>query len=171
MILRATASAGFSWRARAERSPVATGGLRSGLTLVEVMLALAIMLIALVAVGRLVDIGTQSGFDARMTARGNRLAEAKMGEVEAGAIPLEAPSEGTFEEEPAWSWKVTPEPQGPANLYLVTITVSRDISGRKFEISQSQFLVNPKAVGSAAQAEKPGETSTEPDTGTGGTMP
>lgn len=140
---------------------------RQGLTLIEVILGLAIMLIALVAIGRLVDIGTDSGFEARMTARGNRLAEVKMAEVEAGAIALDSTSEGTFEEEPAWSWRVSPEPQGPANLYLVTVTVSRDNSGRVFEISHSQYLVDPSAVGSAAQAEKPDDAGGD----SGGTMP
>jgi general secretion pathway protein I len=144
---------------------------RPGLTLIEVLVAMAIMLLALVAIGRLVDIGTQSANEARLTARGTRLAESKMAEVEAGAISLNGGSlEGTFEpEEPSWSWAVEPSAAGPANLYQVTVRVNRTVDGRKFEITLTQMILDPSVMGTSSQAEK---TSTSTDTtGTGGTMP
>jgi hypothetical protein len=134
------------------------------------MLALAIMLLALVGIARLVDMGTEHSNEARLTGRGNRLAQAKMAEVEAGSVSLESTGEGDFPEEPGWTWKVEPQSQGPANLYQVTVTVTRDYKGRPYTVSLTQMVIDPKAVGSAAQAEKPADSgSTDP--GTGGTTP
>jgi general secretion pathway protein I len=143
---------------------------RPGLTLIEVLVGLAIMLLAMVAIGRLVDIGTNSANEARLTARGTRLAESKMGEVEAGSVSLDGTTEGTFDpDEPAWSWSIEPTQSGPASLYNVTVRVFRDVNGKRFEVTLSQMLIDPKVMGSAAQAEKPAATTDT--TGTGGTMP
>ncbi|HJZ58223.1 MAG TPA: hypothetical protein VKE74_24995 [Gemmataceae bacterium] len=143
---------------------------RPGLTLIEVLLGLVIMLMALVAIGRLVDIGTDRVNEARMTTRGTRLAQSKMAEVEAGAIALaDGTQSGTFDEEPAWSWSVEPQQQGPANLYLVTVRVSRDVNGRTFEVTLYQYILDPTVMGTAAQATKPSTSTTT--TGTGGTQP
>src|SRR5438270_379146 len=77
---------------------------RRGLSLIEVLLALAIMLMSLVAIGRLVDFGADRGLDARLNTQGARLAQAKMAEVEAGVIPLEGTAGGQFDDHPEWSW-------------------------------------------------------------------
>lgn len=151
-------------------------GMRPGLTLIEVLVAMAIMLLALVAIGRLVDIGTNSANEARLTARGTRLAESKMAEVEAGAIALDAGGGATpFDEEPSWSWNIAAQPSGPANLYQVTVHITRDVNGRKFEVTLSQMILDPKAMGTSSQASKPAapatDTGTTTTTGTGGTMP
>jgi hypothetical protein len=117
-----------------------------------------------------VDIGTNSANESRMTARGTRLAESKMAEIEAGAIPIDGADGGTFEpEEPSWSWQVETTQPGPANLNLVTVRVSRDLSGRKFEIVLSQMILDPKAMGTSSQAEKSAASTADP--ATGGTMP
>jgi hypothetical protein len=149
-----------------------------------VLVALTIMLLALVAIGRLVDMGTDNANQARMTARGNRLAQSKMAEVESGAISVQSGQQtGDFSpEEPAWSWSVEPQQTGPPNLYLVTVRVSRTYNGgQTFEVTLTQYLMDPAAMGTAAQAEKPAtDTSTTPtsttptstgSTSTGGTSP
>lgn len=128
---------------------------RAGLSLIEVLLALAIMLLALVAIGRLVDVGLDRSLDAQFQTRGTLLAESKLAEVEAGVIPIQSGGNGTFEEDPAWSWTVEPTPSGPANLYQVTVTVSRASPGRPFSVSLTQLILDPAIVGSAAQAEDP----------------
>jgi len=132
---------------------------RRGLSLVEVMLALAIMLIALAAIGQLVGIGADAGEQARSHARGTRLAQAKMAEVEAGVVSVQEAATGTFDADPGWQWAVAPAPQGPPNLYAVTVTASRDIRGKKFEVALTQLVFDPKMMGTAAQAERP----TQPD--------
>jgi hypothetical protein len=151
---------------------------RRGLSLLEVIIALAILILAIVAINRLVDIGTDRGTDARMYTRGTRLAQGKMAEVEAGLVSVSSESEGQFEgEDGAWSFTVLPVPAGPPNLYNVTVRVTRDIQGRPIEVTLTQMVFDPTLMGSAAQAERPAaeDTSTTGTTGTtsgtGGTTP
>jgi general secretion pathway protein I len=128
---------------------------RPGLTLIEVLLALAILLIALAAIGQLVDIGGDRGLEARYHVRGTRLALAKLAECEAGVIDLKGGTSGTFDEEPDWTWTVDSAPEAATNLYKVTVTVGRDYRGRQFEIKLGQMIYDPAAMGSSAQASKP----------------
>jgi general secretion pathway protein I len=133
------------------------------------MLALTILMLALAAIVRLVDIGTERGNDARTQTRGTRLAQAKMAEVEAGILSLTSESQGTFDGDDAgWQFTVTPEPAGPVNLYTVTVRVTTTVRGRPFEVVVSQLMFDPSLMGSASQAERPaadsGET-TDPATG------
>jgi len=139
---------------------------RPGLTLLEVLLAMAILLLSLVGIGKLVDFGSDRAVEAKFQASGTRLAHSKLAEVEAGFVAVSSESSGTFEdqEEPEWSWSVSPTPEGTTNLYQVTVRVSRDFKGRVFEVSLTQFIVDPTTLGSAAQAEKPTEST---DSGSG----
>ena len=48
-----------------------------------------------------------------------------MAEVEAGLVSVSSETDGQFEGiDGAWSFKVTPEPAGPPNLYAVTVRVT-----------------------------------------------
>jgi hypothetical protein len=135
------------------------------------LLSLAILVLAIAAIGRLVDIGTDHGNNARAHTRGNRLAQAKLAEVEAGVIALDATNEGQFEgDDAAWSYSVIPEPAGPPNLYSVTVRVSTILQGRTIEVVLTQMVFDPTKMGSAAQAERPpvdDGTGTTTDMGTG----
>lgn len=159
------------------RIPANSAPTRRGLTLLEVLIAMAILVLAIVAIGRLVDIGAERGNDARAYTRGTRLAQAKMAEVEAGMISLSSESEGQFEgDDGAWGYKVTPEPAGPPNLYNVTVRVTLNMQGRPVEVVLAQMLFDPTMMGSAAQAERPAPpddtgTGTGTTTGTGGMSP
>ena len=57
---------------------------RRGLTLIEVLLALVILVLSLGAISQLVGVGTDRANDARAQIHGTRLAQSKMAEVEAG---------------------------------------------------------------------------------------
>ena len=158
------------------------GGVRGrrGLSLLEVLIAMTILVLAIVAIGRLVDIGTDRGHDARAYNRGTRLAQGKMAEVEAGLVGVKDSSEGQFEGDDAgWAYSVTSEGAGPPNLYTVTVRVTRSVQGRQVEIVLTQMIFDPALMGSAAQAERPAATDATTDpatgmttgTGTGGTTP
>lgn len=136
---------------------------------------MTILVLAIVAINKLVDIGSDRGNDARAYTRGARLAQSKMAEAEAGVVAISG-AEGQFEgEDAAWSYKVLSESAGPPNLYTVTVRVTRDGAGRPVEVTLTQMIFDPAAVGSAAQAERPAAedpaaTGTGP-TATGGTSP
>ena len=47
-----------------------------------------------------------------------------------------------------------PGPDAP-NLYLVTVTVTRDLKGRNFTLTLSQMMLDPAVMGTAAEAVRP----------------
>jgi general secretion pathway protein I len=142
---------------------------RRGLSLIEVLLALVILVTSLAAIGQLVDLGTWRATDAQANTRGTRLAQAKMGEIEAGLIPVNTETTGNFDGDDAgWSFTVSWESAGPPNLYTATVKVSATTQGRTNEITLTQMIFDPSLTGSAAQAERP--PAPDPTT-TGGTSP
>lgn len=153
------------------RASIRTGGpaRRPGISLLEVLLSLAIFLLSLVAIGRLVDLGTDSALEAQAQATATRLAQSKLAEAEAGAIALDAADGGTFDVEPEWNWQTDPVPTNVPNLYAVTVKVSRDFRGKTFQVEMTQMIMDPRQMGDAKEAQKPqAATGT---TGTGGTTP
>lgn len=138
---------------------------RRGLSLLEVLLALAIFLMSLVAIGGLIDFGSDQGMAASMQAAGTRLAQSKLAEVEAGAIDLTSGGSGTFEDEPEWNWSVEATQTQWPNTYDVTVRVWRETS-RRYEVTLSQIVFDPAQMGNGSEAQPP----TPPDSsGTGKT--
>jgi len=115
---------------------------------------MTIFFIAIVAISRLVDMGTDRELDARMHATGARLAQAKLAEVEAGIESITATSGDFGENEPGWTWSMTSDLQG-TNLYLVSLTVSRDLKGRPFTLNLAQMILDPTVKGAAVEATRP----------------
>lgn len=141
---------------------------RAGLSLIEVILAMAIFLMAIIAIGRLVDIGTDREMEARLHTRGARLASTKLAEIEAGVVPF-TETQGEFIDDPEWTWTMTAEQQGPPNLYLVTLTVSRELKGRQFQVVLAQMMFDPTMTGAAGEATRPSaDTTTGSSTTTSG---
>lgn len=154
---------------RAFRNPVVAPR-RAGMTLLEVVVSLAIFLMSLVAIAGLVDFGSERGMAAAMQSTGTRLAQSVLAEAEAGALPVNTSSTGTFEAEPGWTYTVESTAAGPANVYTVTVTCVREIGGRRYDVTLSQMMCDPAQMGTAAAATPPlpttGESST-PSTGSG----
>ena len=146
---------------------------RPGLSLLEVLLSLTIMLLAIVALAHLVGVGSDHGVEARLIARASRLTQAKMAEVEAGVVSIQSGGDGTFDgDDSGWSWTVDSQQQGVPNLYQVNVRVSREIRGVKFEKKLTQLLFDPTLMGSASQLEQPTDadvSTASTSSGTGGT--
>lgn len=141
---------------------------RRGLSLIEVLLAMTIFLLSLVAISSLVDMGSTREYEARLQTRGARLALSKLADFESGIESLEsAATEGTFEssDDAGWSWTAEVNPQGPPYLYLVSITVTRDVKGVPFSLTLSQMIFDPAYLGTAGEAARPDAS------GTGGGTP
>lgn len=138
---------------------------RPGLSLLEVLVSLTILLIALAALGQLVDLGEDRATRAALVTTGTRLAQSKLAELEAGALDVTAGGSGTCEDEPGWSWSVESAAGGAANLYGVTVRLTRDYKGRPVEVVLSQMICDPNQMGGATAAQPPAATGT---TGSGG---
>lgn len=141
---------------------------RPGVSLLEVLIALTIFLLCFAAIGRLVEVGSDNALSARYQNTGTRLAISKLHEVEIGAIPVSSGGSGDFAEDgdEGWQWTVASSATDIANVYAVTVTVSRDFQGRPFEVVVSQTIFDPLIMGTAAEAQPP-----EPISGTEGMSP
>lgn len=96
-----------------------------GFTLLEVLIAVAVLSIAMVAVikaGLLSQDGLIRSGDAQ---RAMELALDKLDEVEAAGPNMWSVLNGGFEDEPGWEWEVETNPTSLEALYLVRVTVGR----------------------------------------------
>ena len=139
---------------------------RSGMSLIEVLVSLAIFLLSLAAIGSLVDSGSNRALSARYQNTGTRLAASKMAEVEAGVIAVSTGGSGDFsaDGDEGWTWTVDSIASDVSNVYSVTVTVSKQFQGRPFEVVVTQSIFDPALMGTGAEAQPP-----EPISGTEGT--
>ncbi|HEX4590188.1 MAG TPA: hypothetical protein VH120_09695 [Gemmataceae bacterium] len=118
--------------------------LRSGLSLLEVLAALAIFLFSLVALSQLISIGSGHAREIEWLGQGSLIAQSRMAEALAGSIPLSSQSDATCDEDSDWSWSMDAEPDTPPGLYRVKITVSRNRpDGSRFETVLNQMVLDP----------------------------
>lgn len=78
---------------------------RSGITLLEVLIALAIFLGAITVIGQIINTGSQAAIAAQQQAEAVRRCETVLAETLAGSIAMQD-SSGSFEDDPDWSWSV-----------------------------------------------------------------
>jgi type II secretion system protein I len=118
-------------------------GPRRGLSLLEVIFAIAILGAALAAVGRLVQLGMRSGGMARAQSLAQILADARMSEIACGALPLESNSGVAIAEAPGWQYSVQVQPAEQIGLLVVRVTVEQATADRPTEFSLFRFMPDP----------------------------
>jgi general secretion pathway protein I len=132
----------------------APAGNRSGLTLIEVLLALAIFLLSLVALGQLMNVTSEMAINVDRTNRANQLLQKQMNAVVCGYVPLSGQSDTAFDESEAanWYWSVDAQADSTPNLWHVTVTVSHKTSTGDvdYQRSLSQMVLDPTIRGSAS---------------------
>jgi general secretion pathway protein I len=134
---------------------------RNGLSLLEVIVAMSIFLFALVAIGRLINLGTDLALDVEQQSRATQLCQSKLSEVVVGAVPLSSQSNTPFDEDPNWSWSLECEQASITGLWNVTVKATRQRSnGSKIECSLSQMVLDPSIRGTTFDAATSPNTST-----------
>jgi len=133
------------------------------LTLLEVIVAMAIFLVALAAIGQLIQFGMMRALDAEYQSQALQKAQSKMAEVIAGAEPLGSQTDSPFPDDPdgVWHWSIDAAQEDFANAWRVKITVSRPVDDGKIEVSLSQIILDP--------AVRVAPAMTAPSTASGGT--
>jgi Tfp pilus assembly protein PilV len=129
--------------------PARPAAARPGMSLLEVLTALAIFLFSLIALGRLIGIGTDMAIEARDLGRGSQLAQSKLNELVTGIATLNGDS-GSFDgADGDWTWSVDAESDSTAaNLWNVTVTVTHNRpDGSEFTTSLSQKVLDPNSRG------------------------
>ena len=120
-------------------------GRRSGLSLLEAILAIAILGGAIAAVGESIRLGSQAAADARDFSMAQLLCEAKLTELASGLQPLMPVTQAPLEVAPDWMYTVEIESVDPQALLAIFVTVERDPaqSARPLSITLTRWLIDP----------------------------
>lgn len=147
---------------------------RAGLSLLEVLVALAIFLFALIVVSQLVILGGDRALDVQQQGEAAQLCQSKLAEVVVGAVPLSPTSDVSFADEATglggdWFWSLDCEQQSTTpGLWSVHVTVYRSrANGSRTEATLSQLVLDPSLRGSTHDP-APSSTSSPEDTSTAG---
>ena len=149
------------------RIPARSPARRSGMSLLEVLVALAIFIMALAALGQLVQLGLEQAVEADRQTVAVRLAQSQLAEIEAGSVGIDGGS-GDFTEQELkpdggalWRWEALSVPTNSANLYDVTVTITLT-TGDPFSLSLSQLIYDPTYLSGAAPAPAPVDPNATP---------
>jgi prepilin-type N-terminal cleavage/methylation domain-containing protein len=96
---------------------------RRGLTLLEVILAVAILGVSMAALGGLVSLGARSAEEAREGTTAQILCESLMNEVTAGSLPAESIGPVAYDEEGRWLYTILVQPVQNPPLPLLEVRV------------------------------------------------
>jgi prepilin-type N-terminal cleavage/methylation domain-containing protein len=145
---------------------------RRGLSLLEVLVALAILLFSMVALHQALNLGTNSAVEMQQLVQASQLAQSKMAELYVGAVPLQSQPDTPFDEDPDYTWSVDAQQNTVANLWNVTVTVARHHNdGSKMETKLSRMILDPSLRGTsydaAATAAAAAASSSSGSSGTG----
>lgn len=111
---------------------------RSGLSLLEVILSIAILGGSMVVIGHLYNLGYRSALAAQFRSEANLHADTKMAELAAGVLPIESTGDSDIEGAPGWQYAVQIEDSFQPGLFLATVIV------RKGE--ESDVLINDISI-------------------------
>ena len=144
-----------------------------GFTLLEVILALAILAGAVAVVGEAVRLGRRNAEAARLLTTAQLLAASTMAEVSTGVVAAESVQDEPFESAPDWQYSIDVQALADLEgLVEVTVTVTPTHGGsQSIEFSLTRWMVDPaiEADGlDAADVEAADGSSTNSDGGTGG---
>jgi type II secretion system protein I len=140
---------------------------RPGLTLLEVLIALAVFLLSLVALGRIVGYAGDRALDVQHRSRAAELCRSKLNEVQAGAVALSSQSDTPCDEDPDYRWSLDAEQGQVTGLWNVTVRVTCSRRGGSgVGATLSQMVLDPGVVGSTQDT--PGASTTDDSSSTGG---
>ena len=129
---------------------------RDGLSLIEVLAALAIFLMALVALVHLVNLSSNLAFEAHHRSNAARICQSKMAEVIAGSVPLQGQSSSAVEDEPEYHWSLTSDAGAAQGLYTVTVRVTHQSNEEHpIEVTLTRMIIDPSIAGSTQDVPPP----------------
>jgi len=132
---------------------------RNAFTLLEVILALAILAGSVAITGELMRNGMQNAQAARDLTRGELVCESVMSEVVSGFLSPTAVTDVPFEDDNRWLYSIAVDSGAQQGLLVVTVTVRRDaVAGQITTPSKMvRWMIDPdyaasmSSVQSAAQ--------------------
>lgn len=121
-------------------------GPRRGFSLLEVLLATAILAGSLVVLSELAAIGRIHASVAAEGAAALRICRNKLSAILAGLEPVAPVRQQPVDEEPGWLYSVEVEPAGRPGLVAICVTVRQEEaeSGRPVEFSLVRWIRDPR---------------------------
>ncbi len=118
---------------------------RRGLSLLEVILAIAILAGCIAAIGQLVSLGSRQAEESRDLTKAQLLCESKIAEVAAGAVPAEAASSAPFEHDTNWLYSVVVNSLDDQSLLSVEVTVQQAefVGERPLTCTLTCWMIDP----------------------------
>lgn len=123
---------------------------RRGLTLFEVIVAMAIFMISIGAIYQLITFGRDRALDVRMQTRTSMRCQSKLAEVIVGAVPLESTGGySSFDDDKDLQWSLSVDSVGFDGAMQVKVSVKADLpDGRTVESHLAQIVLDPSIRGS-----------------------
>jgi prepilin-type N-terminal cleavage/methylation domain-containing protein len=103
---------------------------RAGFTLVEVLVALVVVVAALTLIGQGFTTGARASSASQKATRAAFLAQRVITDFELGVLSLNQAHEGTFNDEPDYSYETESETAEETGLTLLTVTLRWDEHGQ-----------------------------------------
>jgi len=137
------------------------GNARRGISLLEVILAVAILGGALAVFGELFRIGSQNARAARELTQAQLHCESLLARVKAGALPAETvtpaqelPTSAAELPDKEWLYSVLVEPLDQEGLLSVQVTVVQNVPeiSRPIEFTATAWIVDPEVIAAANEA-------------------
>jgi type II secretory pathway pseudopilin PulG len=124
---------------------------RPGLSLLEVLVALAIFLFSIVAITRMVIAGADRAVEARYRSEGVQICQQLLTRASIGELPLSSQGDTPLDQDPDWHWSIDAEQDTIANLWRITVHASRNgPAGTPIEYcALSEMLLDPSLRGSS----------------------
>ena len=135
---------------------------RPALTLLEVVIALAIFLLAMTVFSQMLLRNGEITRDIQRQNLATRLCQSKLAEVVAGVVPLSSQSDQQCDDEPDYTWSLEADAGSVTGLWNVTVTVTRTDSGsgNPIQCSLTEMLLDPSIIGSTQDSPAPSGTNT-----------
>ena len=104
---------------------------RRGFSLLEVLLATAILVGSSIVLMELASIGLRHAASARDLSQAQRLCQSKLNEIVVGVAPAETVRPMPCEENPRWTYWVNVQPTERVGLVLLEVGVAQELASRK----------------------------------------
>jgi general secretion pathway protein I len=144
---------------------------RPGWSLLEVVVAMAILLFSVVAISHLVSIGSDRALEVQQRSIGSMLAQRKLAELMIGATPLGSSGYTAFTDDGMddWQWKVEANQNSVNGLWNVEVSVKYDPPDNavpSLVVEIGQMVLDPTLRGSNLDAPPTQATNSSTDSST-----
>jgi general secretion pathway protein I len=136
---------------------------RRGLSLLEVLIALAVFLIAYVGIWQLMSISGDQAVALMNRNRATQLAQSKLDEVLSGALPLQSQGDTAFEDNynaNGFTYQIDVADGAVTSLRVVTVTVTRETPTGTTKVHVTQMLLDGSQAGSTQDVQPLSGTTT-----------